>query len=351
MDLPHPERPHPGGRNRRRRPSPVPLPPEVAGRTERGEVRPGAGDVGRAARHATADRIGPAWPGPHPRPGHRAGAAAARSRLLPVGGEQYAEENNSFGLATLLCEHVTLERDAVEFDYPAKSGVRRTLLIDDPEVVRSVRALMRRPDRGERLLVCRNGSGWTELHADDLNARFKELVGDEYTVKDLRTWHGTVLAAAAFVDADPPANKTTIKRVESAVMKEVAEGLGNTPAVARGVLRRSPDRRGIRVRPHHRGRRTTGRADPSPGETSGHPGRQHRSPDPQGRQELDHASGADDTRATPFSGLAEGIPASHARQRRVTRRCPFRRRRRTTAGGQRTGAGQGCDADEFMDRD
>ncbi len=150
------------------------------------------------------------------------------------GSEQYAEENNSFGLATLLCEHVTLSHDAVEFDYPAKSGVRRTLKIEDPEVVRSVRALMRRPDRTERLLVCRNGSGWTELHADDLNGRFKELVGDEYTVKDLRTWHGTVLAAAAFVDADPPANKSVVKRVESAVMKEVADELGNTPAVARG---------------------------------------------------------------------------------------------------------------------
>ena len=111
--------------------------------------------------------------------------------------------------------------------------MRRTLLIDDPEVVRSVRALLRRPDRTERLLVCRNGSGWIDFHADDLNARFKELVGDEYTVKDLRTWHGTVLAAAAFVDADPPVNKTVIKRVESAVMKEVAEELGNTPAVAR----------------------------------------------------------------------------------------------------------------------
>ena len=81
--------------------------------------------------------------------------------------------------------------------------------------------------------MCRNGSGWTDLHADDLNGRFKELVGDEYTVKDLRTWHGTVLAAAAFVDADPPENKSVIKRVESAVMKEVAEELGNTPAVAR----------------------------------------------------------------------------------------------------------------------
>lgn len=151
-----------------------------------------------------------------------------------AGGEQYAEENNSYGISTLLCEHVTLQRKAVEFDFPAKSGVRRTLVIDDPEVVRSVRGLMRRPDRTDRLLACCNSSVWADIHADDLNARFKELVGDEYTVKDLRTWHGTVLAAAAFVDADPPVNKTVIKRVVSAVMKEVAEELGNTPAVARG---------------------------------------------------------------------------------------------------------------------
>jgi DNA topoisomerase-1 len=150
-----------------------------------------------------------------------------------AGGEQYAEENNSYGIATLLCEHVALHKQAVEFDYPAKSGVRRTLLIDDPEVVRSVRALLRRRDRTQRFLVCRNGAAWADIHAEDLNVRFKELVGPQYSVKDLRTWHGTVLAAAAFVDADPPVNKTVIKRVESAVMKEVSEELGNTPAVAR----------------------------------------------------------------------------------------------------------------------
>ncbi|MEO3761547.1 DNA topoisomerase IB [Mycobacterium sp. B14F4] len=150
-----------------------------------------------------------------------------------AGSEQYAEENNSFGISTLLWEHVTVQRNAIEFDFPAKSGVRRTLTIDDPTAVHSVRALLRRPERTERLLVCRNGSGWADVNADDLNARFKELVGEQYSVKDLRTWHGTVLAATAFVDADPPVNKTVVKRVESAVMKEVAEELGNTPAVAR----------------------------------------------------------------------------------------------------------------------
>jgi len=151
-----------------------------------------------------------------------------------AGGEQYAEEHESYGISTLLCEHVTVHRHAIEFDYRGKSGVQRTLEIEDAEVVRAVRSLMRRTERTERLLVCRAASGWVDVHADDLNIRFKELVGDDYTVKDLRTWHGTVLAAAAFADADPAVSERVTKRVAAAVMKEVAEELGNTPAVARG---------------------------------------------------------------------------------------------------------------------
>ncbi|MDT5340781.1 MAG: topoisomerase [Mycobacterium sp.] len=150
-----------------------------------------------------------------------------------AGGEQYAEENESHGLATLLCEHVTVRRGAVAFDFPAKSGVRRTLEIDDSAVVTAVRSLLRRNCPSDRFLVVKDADAWKDVHADDLNARFKELVGDDYSVKDLRTWHGTVLAAAAFVDADPPVSKKVVKRVEAAVMKEVAEELGNTPAVAR----------------------------------------------------------------------------------------------------------------------
>lgn len=152
-----------------------------------------------------------------------------------AGGEQYAEEHEHYGLATLLCEHVSLRNGAVVFDYPAKSGVQRSVEIDDPEVVRAVRALMRREARSDRLLVCRNGSSgtWVDVRADDLNARFKDLVGAEFSVKDLRTWHGTVLAAAAFADAKSPTSKTAIKRATAGVMREVSEELGNTPAVAR----------------------------------------------------------------------------------------------------------------------
>lgn len=150
-----------------------------------------------------------------------------------AGGEQYAEEHESYGLATLLREHVVVRGRSVVFDYPAKSGVQRSVEIEDPEVVRAIRALLRSNHGMPRLLVWRSISSWHEVHADDLNARFKELIADDYSVKDLRTWHGTVLAAAAFADADPPQSARVIKRVTSAVMKEVAEELGNTPAVAR----------------------------------------------------------------------------------------------------------------------
>jgi DNA topoisomerase IB len=150
-----------------------------------------------------------------------------------AGGEEYAQENGSFGLATLLRNHVHLHADSVAFDYPAKSGVRRTVSLEDPLVIRSVRSLLRAGTTSPRLLVYRTPDGWSEIHADDLNTRFRELVGDEFSVKDLRTWHGTVLAAEAFTLAREPASKTARRREEAAVMRAVADELGNTPAVAR----------------------------------------------------------------------------------------------------------------------
>jgi DNA topoisomerase-1 len=151
-----------------------------------------------------------------------------------AGGEEYAQENGSFGLATLLREHVRLRRDSVEFDYPAKSGVRRTIELEDPLVVRAVKALMRADTRLRRLLVYRTDEGdWVEVHSVDVNTRFRDIVGDEFSIKDLRTWHGTVLAAEAFAKIDEPTSKTAFKRAQSTVMKVVAAELGNTPAVAR----------------------------------------------------------------------------------------------------------------------
>jgi DNA topoisomerase-1 len=150
-----------------------------------------------------------------------------------AGSEEYVDDNGSYGLATLLREHVHLKRGSVEFDYPAKSGVRRTISLEDPLVIRAVRSLLRAEATTQRLLAYRTSDGWSEVHADDINERFRELVGDEFSVKDLRTWHGTVLAAEAFAIARAPTSKTARRREEAAVMRAVSDQLGNTAAVVR----------------------------------------------------------------------------------------------------------------------
>jgi DNA topoisomerase IB len=150
-----------------------------------------------------------------------------------AGGEEYVEENGSYGLSTLLRDHVRLRRESVDFDYPAKSGVRRTVSLDDPLVIGAVRSLLRADTTSARLLVYRATDGWSEVHADDVNTRFRELVGEEFSVKDIRTWHGTVLGAEAFAIASDAKSKTARRREEAAVMRAVADQLGNTAAVAR----------------------------------------------------------------------------------------------------------------------
>lgn len=151
-----------------------------------------------------------------------------------AGGEAYARQNGSYGLATLLREHVVVHADAVSFRYPAKSGQLREARVDDPAVRSAIRALRDRDDGGPELLGWRAEDGWHDLTARDVQAYVKELLGPTARPKDFRTWHGTVLAAAALADAGPaPRSERARRRVVAEVVREVAEELGNTPAVCR----------------------------------------------------------------------------------------------------------------------
>lgn len=152
-------------------------------------------------------------------------AAALRIVDLGVfrtGGEEYTEDNGSYGLATLLRSHVRMSGTRLTFRYPAKSGVERRVSVDDKALCDVVRAMRR--STGERFLAFHEDGEWHDVRASDINERFKDLVGDEYTVKDLRTWHATRTAARAC--AIPGATVPS-------VMRTVAEELGNTPTVAR----------------------------------------------------------------------------------------------------------------------
>jgi DNA topoisomerase-1 len=162
-----------------------------------------------------------------------------------IGGEEYASgDEATFGLATLLCEHVSLVRGAVRFSYPGKGGVRHELEVRDRQVRTVVRALLTRTPPHPKLLAYRNGSGWCEVRSKDINDYLSEISdGIDISAKDFRTWHGTVLAAVALaIDELSAATDKRIRGKRSAAarkravrkaMNEVAGYLGNTPAVAK----------------------------------------------------------------------------------------------------------------------
>jgi DNA topoisomerase I len=154
--------------------------------------------------------------------------------FLRIGGEEYADDNGSFGLATLRREHVTLSGGAIILDYPAKSGKQRIQQLVDDDVQAVVRGLLRRKDDSPELLAYKERGRWRDVRSDDVNAYLREIFGVDVTAKDFRTWHATVLMAVALAVSREVANSPSKrKRAVARAYREVGEYLGNTPAVAK----------------------------------------------------------------------------------------------------------------------
>ena len=194
-------------------------------------------------------------------------ALACAVRLLDlgffrIGSEVYAEENESFGLATVRRDHVTIKRSEVVFDFPAKSGQRRVQSIRDAAARRAIEAMYRRRGGPEDLLAYRAGGEWVDVRSDEINEYIHEKIGEEFTAKNFRTWHGTVLAAVALAGEEPPRSDAAAKRAIARAVNQVSEALGNTPAVCRAsyidprVLDRYRDGTTIRPAPSANGRMT-----------------------------------------------------------------------------------------------
>src|SRR4051795_12855784 len=102
-----------------------------------------------------------------------------------IGTEEYTVTNESYGLATMRKEHVTVEPDGtMVFDYPAKSGKRRLQAVVDPLATEVVATLKRRRGGGPELLAYKAGGGWVDLRSPDINAYLKETTGGDFTAKD-----------------------------------------------------------------------------------------------------------------------------------------------------------------------
>ena len=196
-----------------------------------------------------------------------------------IGSEQYTVQNESYGLATMRKEHVTLDPDmrGMVFDYVAKSGKRRVQGVVDPAAFEVVAALKRRRGGGPELLAYKNGRSWADVRSTDINEYVKEATGDDFSAKDFRTWAATMLAAIGLaVSGEVAATETGRKRAVSRAVKEVAlprqhprrlPRVLHRPARHRRLQRRADDRGRARGdRRHRRGRRD---ADPPAGGGAG----------------------------------------------------------------------------------
>jgi DNA topoisomerase IB len=152
-----------------------------------------------------------------------------------IGGEQYAEENQTYGLATMRKEHVHVAKNGtLTFDYTAKSGKHLHKTLAEPEVGAVVSALKRRRGGGEELLAYRGPAGeWVDVKSADINAYLRSATDGEDSAKDFRTWSATVLAAIGLAVSTNAVSDSARKRAVARVVKEVSEQLGNTPAVCR----------------------------------------------------------------------------------------------------------------------
>jgi DNA topoisomerase I len=153
-----------------------------------------------------------------------------------IGSEDYAEENETYGLATMRKRHVTVQGDRVVFDYEAKGGKRRVQVVGDKAIAGLVKTLRERRGGGHELLAYRNGGEWRDLRSDEINEYIKEVIGEGHSAKDFRTWNATVLAAVVLAASARERDMTTKggrNRAKRDAVKQVSHYLGNTPAVCR----------------------------------------------------------------------------------------------------------------------
>ena len=156
------------------------------------------------------------------------------NEFFRVGSEQYAKEHGTYGITTLRRKHTEISKTTVTFDFTGKSGQHHTKKVSDPQIARIVRQLDELPGYEIFRYLDEHGNAH-DIHSDDVNEYIKLHAGDEYSAKDFRTWGGTLLATSAILadKLNHNESKTARQKRITAIVKNVAKRLGNTPAVAR----------------------------------------------------------------------------------------------------------------------
>lgn len=152
--------------------------------------------------------------------------------LVRVGNDEYARENDSFGLTTMRNEHAEVQGNEIHFRFRGKSGIEHDIDLRDPKLASIVRQCQELP--GQELFAYLDGAGQTrDVTSSDVNEYIRRVTGEDFTAKDFRTWSGTSLAVLALGDSAHFKSKSDAARKVNRAVDQVARQLGNTRTVCR----------------------------------------------------------------------------------------------------------------------
>ena len=152
--------------------------------------------------------------------------------LIRVGNDDYAKQNNSYGLTTLKNRHVAVKGNEVRFRFTGKGGKQWSLRVRDRRIAKIIRACQELP--GQELLQYIDEQGnCQDVTSSDVNEYLKAITGKDITAKDFRTWAGTVLAAMILSELQSFDNAAQAKRNLRSAIEKVSARLGNTPTICR----------------------------------------------------------------------------------------------------------------------
>lgn len=152
--------------------------------------------------------------------------------LIRVGNEEYAKDNNSFGLTTLRNRHVKVRGKDVKFEFKGKSGVMHSVKISHPKIAMIIKDCIELP--GYEIFKYIDDSGEKHLvESYDVNEYLKEISGEDISAKDFRTWGGTVLSATTLYGFGPGESENHILKNIKLAISEVAKHLRNTVRVCK----------------------------------------------------------------------------------------------------------------------
>jgi DNA topoisomerase-1 len=152
--------------------------------------------------------------------------------LIRVGSDEYARQNDSFGLTTMRDRHARILGTSMEFEFRGKGGKEHCVRLNDRRLARILGGCQELP--GLSLFQYKNADGRVQkIGSGDVNDYLHSISNQDFTAKDFRTWAGTVLAARVLSEFEPFHSQAQAKRNIGRAVKVVAHYLGNTPAICR----------------------------------------------------------------------------------------------------------------------